>query len=190
MLVFLSTMPKSVNLEINKCLSDESRVALLNLIHDGRISRLRKAELDKCLPAAPASPPLPPEMSDTAGRIRDAVWTYYNSRIAVPFAPDYCSPALNGDNFVPVAAPGLTVGFHPDTLLVHVVDLTRYLDAFQQAQLPGVPGSRPQVIDWLKSNLPVFPNKTVSGRSTAEVDDFVDQRNVPAHSIGPLDLRT
>ena len=169
-------MANSVDLEIRNCLSDESRVALLNLAHDGRISPQRRADLDKYLPvAAPANPALPPEVSEAVGRIQDAVRRYYNSRVAVPVAPSYCSPKANGGNFVPVAGLGRALGSHPDTLLVHVVDLMKHLDAFQQAGLPGVPGSRPLAIGWLKKNVPMFPERTVPGRSAAEVDDFVDQ---------------
>jgi hypothetical protein len=172
-------MATTVEQEISRHLADEARVVLLNLAHDHRIGAHRKTELDKILPFFAARvAPLIPEPHEIPNRIQQVVRRYYRNRVAHSTTPDYSAPSLNAHNFVPVAKPGTPAGLHPETMLVHVIDLTKYVKAFQQAGFSGVPGTGAtphDVVTWLARNVPRFPALTVPGRSSAEVDDFVDR---------------
>ena len=189
----VSYMAPTVDQEIQRNLSDEHRLVLLNLLHDPRIGPERKRELDKILPRfAGRVASLIPEAHEIPYRVQRVVRVYYRERVAVLSNPDYINPVLNGNNFVPLAKPGSTKGIHPETRLVHVIDLAKFARAFKSANLPGAPGTgatQQQIIDWLRRHVPAFPETTVPGRSSGEVKGFVDKALQAIHQHDPLNRR-
>lgn len=172
-------MATAIETKITDCLQAEYRLVLLNLLHDDRITDSRKAEVDKFLTSMTATvTPGKPEEPVASARLGRVIRKYWRQRVAVSGGPDYISSLLNGNNFVPMAKPGSKDGIHPDTLLAHVVDLSMYAKTSGYSLLPGFPGTgvtQDEVIDWLKSYVPAFPDKTVPGRSSAEVEGFIDR---------------
>ena len=160
--------------DLVKGLDDDDRVVMLNLRHDWRIGIARLAALGSIQVPPAAGGGNVPVAHKAVYRTRRRVRTNYDQRVAVQTDPDYLSRLLNGHNFVPLAKPGV-VGFHPDTLLVHVLDLTQYFHVFLAAGL-GSPGAKPteaQRIDWLKRRVPAFPGTAVAGQTQNDADIFV-----------------
>ena len=171
-------MPSKVELDITNCLESEHRLVLLNLLHDDRISHARKAQVDTLLASTGPGLTVPPVEPAAAAQLRRVIHKYKRQRITIPGVPDYISPVLNGNNFVPFAKPSGKKGIHPDTLLVHVIDLSKYVKAKGYSSLPGCPGTgahQVEIIAWLGSYVPAFPDTDVSGRSETEVDEFVER---------------